>query len=73
MAWVATDGAGVEWIFTVKPHRLKNYQSWEIAYKDTYVRTDTIELPKGSIKKFIGKDMTWEDEPINLYDLCLDQ
>ena len=23
-----------------------------------------IQLPKGSIKKLIGKDLTWNDEPI---------
>ena len=23
-------------------------------------------LPKGSIKKLIGKDLTWEDEPVEL-------
>ncbi len=26
----------------------------------------TIELPKGTIKKLIGRDMSWEDEPIEL-------
>lgn len=25
-----------------------------------------IVLPKGSIKKLIGKDLTWEDEPVEL-------
>ena len=23
-------------------------------------------LPKGSIKKLIGKDLTWEDKPVEL-------
>lgn len=23
-----------------------------------------IQLPKGSIKKLIGKDLTWNDEPV---------
>jgi hypothetical protein len=27
-----------------------------------------ISVPKGTIKKLIGKDLTWEDEPI-----CLDE
>ena len=26
----------------------------------------TIELPKGSIEKLIGKKLTWEDEPVEL-------
>lgn len=25
-----------------------------------------IELPKGSIKKLIGCDLTWDDEPVEL-------
>lgn len=25
-----------------------------------------IYLPKGSIKKLIGRDLTWEDEPVTL-------
>lgn len=26
----------------------------------------SIRLPKGSIKKLIGRDLTWEDEPVTL-------
>jgi hypothetical protein len=25
-----------------------------------------ISVPKGTIKKLIGREMTWEDEPINI-------
>ena len=25
-----------------------------------------IDLPKGSIKKLIGKDLTWNDEPVKI-------
>ena len=25
-----------------------------------------IELPRGSIKKLIGKDLTWKDEPVEI-------
>lgn len=27
---------------------------------------NAVELPKGSIKKLIGRDLTWEDEPVEL-------
>lgn len=27
---------------------------------------DVIELPKGSIKKLIGRELTWNDEPVEL-------
>lgn len=66
MAWLTVDGLGIEWIFAAKPHRIKDCQSWEIPYKDTYVLTDTIELPKGTIEKLIGRKLTWNDEPVKL-------
>ena len=25
-----------------------------------------VELPKGTIKKLIGRELTWDDEPIEL-------
>ena len=29
---------------------------------------DDIYLPKGSIKKLIGRDLTWEDNPVELME-----
>lgn len=29
----------------------------------------TIELPKGTIKKLIGRDLTWEDEPVEIKEV----
>lgn len=29
-------------------------------------RCDIIELPSGTIRKLIGMDLTWEDEPVEL-------
>lgn len=37
-----------------------NYEQIESYYKIDY----TVKLPKGSIKKLIGRDLTWEDEPV---------
>ena len=28
--------------------------------------TDYIELPKGTIAKLIGRELTWDDEPVEL-------
>ena len=45
-----------------KPTRVvskDNYYGW----KDTFCE---INLPKGSIKKLIGRELTWEDEPVKL-------
>ena len=59
MAWVAVDKNGDEFIFDLKPHRWN-----DLFWTKDFV--DDIYLPKGSIKKLIGKDLTWKDEPIEL-------
>ena len=57
MAWVACDKDGDEYIFFEKPH-----MDGEIWICDQ----DTIPLPSDSIKKLIGRDLTWDDEPVEL-------
>lgn len=66
MAWVAVDGMGIEWIYASKPYRNNGLQNWEPLYKDDYVLIDMIELPKGTIEKIIGRELTWGDEPVEL-------
>lgn len=58
--WLAVDKDGRECIYQSHPKRsfkqfipLHEYSMW-------------LALPKGSIKKLIGKDLTWEDEPVEL-------
>ena len=62
MVWVAVDENGFEYIFDVlnRPYR---YQGrWKVKYThETY-----IPLPKGSIKKLIGRELTWDDEPVEI-------
>lgn len=59
MAWLAVDKDGDEYIYRDKPGRqINNY--W-YAGEDHFV-----ELPKGSIKKLIGKELSWDDEPVEL-------
>lgn len=61
MAWVAIDKGGLEAIYEELPYR-KEDCFWGVEhYWNTY-----IELPSGSIKKLIGRDLTWEDDPIEL-------
>ena len=59
MAWVAVDTNGDEVIFEFEPHRW-NDSFW---VKDF---GDHIYLPKGTIKKLIGKNLDWNDEPVEL-------
>lgn len=61
MAWVAVDKDGIENIYKSKPYRA--YDHWW----DDHDGFDTeVSLPKGSIKKLIGRDLTWEDNPVEL-------
>lgn len=76
MAWVAVDKFGKEGIFAFRPFRKDPYKSlyklWEPEYwsdedVSDYGNEDTeIKLPKGTIKKLIGRDLTWNDEPVEL-------
>ena len=60
MAWVAVDTHGIENIYESEPYRTHGY--W---WDDLYFSTE-ISLPKGTIKKLIGRDLTWEDNPVEL-------
>lgn len=57
MAWVATDKDGAEWIYRAQPFRS------EIRFR---TNSGCVELPKGSIKKLIGRELSWNDEPVEL-------
>ena len=58
MAWVAVDKDGEEWIFNKEP--LKSNDYWEP------ISANVVFLPKGSIKKLIGRELTWTDNPVEL-------
>ena len=62
MAWVAVTKQGREFISMCKTIRVTdedNYYGW----KDTFTE---IYLPKGSIKRLIGRELTWNDEAVEL-------
>lgn len=64
MAWVATEKDGEEYIFNEPLIRNKNSTHWfEYGYETNGFR---ILLPKGTIKKLIGRDLTWEEGPVNI-------
>lgn len=67
-AWLAVDKDGKECIYAdKKPLRGKDNlgpESWD--YLSDYAFYDFVELPKGSIKKLIGRDLSWSDEPVEL-------
>ena len=57
MAWLAVDYDGAEWIYRAHPFR-----------EETRFKTNSecVELPKGSIKKLIEKELSWNDKPVEL-------
>ena len=72
MAYLAVQSWGTEVMFHNRPTRKENkYWQDDEVYREirgltTCARDYSIVLPKGTIKKLIGRDMTWGDEPVNL-------
>lgn len=64
MAWVAIDEFENECILDPKPSKNKKDKDWKGYWNDFYI--GKIRLPKGSIKKLIGRDLTYNDEPVEL-------
>lgn len=69
MAYLAVDKRGYEIIFLEKPER--NGDLWfddvEIEIEHEYGSySSDIYLPKGSIKKLIGRELAWDDEPVEI-------
>lgn len=61
MAWVAVDKNGDEYVYSHEPYRVCEY-----GYVFWMSEMELIELPKGSIKKLIGRELNWSDEPVEL-------
>lgn len=58
MAWVAVDKDSTEYIYGDKPSRT-SASCWYSAF-------ELVRVPNNSIKKLIGRKLTWEDEPVEL-------
>lgn len=74
MAWVAVDKSGVEGIYDNRPER--NDDVWEdidysVCGEIEYDCETGIIVPKGTIKKLIGRDLSWEDEPVKLKETSI--
>jgi hypothetical protein len=66
MAWVAKDYIG-EWIFNCKP----DMWAGDCIEHDYWLPQDRygaygFQLPQGSIKKLIGRELSCSDEPVKL-------
>lgn len=69
MAWLAVDKKGNERIFRNKPKY--DWCEW-LDEEEFYAEcqcfdiSTEIELPKGTIKKITGRDLTFEDSPFEI-------
>lgn len=69
MAWLSVSEKGKELIHATKPtHKTQWYDDPDDDnhWFDHLTPFDIIELPKGTIKRLIGKELTWADEPVIL-------
>lgn len=64
MAWLAVDKDGTEVLYELEPKRGKYI--FIPTYDKDYSYSRFVKLPKGSIKKLIGRELSWEDEPVEL-------
>lgn len=60
MVWLAVDYNNTECVFTMEPSR-GPYKTWIVTSYGNYIK-----LPQGSIKKLIGRELNWSDEPVKL-------
>lgn len=58
MIFLAVDKDGTEGVYEGRPERAEIQVWWSY--------DGSVRLPKGSIKKLIGKDLTWQDEPVEI-------
>lgn len=69
MAWLAVDKDGKEFLYLTKPERIIHYNVFDSRQIDFEIWAsdgDNLELNKGSIKSLLGKELTWNDEPIEI-------
>lgn len=66
MAWLAKDKNGEEYIYEYKPERGDTH--WQYNEDEEWKQSDYVSLPIGTIKKLIGRELKWEDEPVCISD-----
>lgn len=64
MAWVVIDEFDEECILSSKPSKNKCDKDWAGYWNDFYI--EKVNLPKGSIKRLIGRELSWSDEDVKL-------
>lgn len=60
MAWLAVDKDWSETVFSGKPTR--DGDIWGPTLQDD----QCVDIPKGTIKKILGYELNWENEPVEI-------
>lgn len=65
MPYVAVDKDGSEFIYCTRPVKVGN--KYAVVHRSFFTDGQSLVLlPTGTIKKLIGKKLTWDDDPIEL-------
>ena len=71
MVYLAVNKDGSEVVSNTRIKRFKDYWVDEF-FEHEFDTIDVVFLPKGSIKKLIGRELTWEDNPVEFTEQNLD-
>ena len=63
MAWLVKDLHG-EYVFEDEP--IRGHGCWLPRNLPLYGVSNYVQLPEGSIFKLIGKELTWDDAPVEI-------
>ncbi len=63
MAWLSVDLEGNEFISSIKPEKIYGRIAINI---NKHPFRELIYISKGSIKKLIGRELSWDDSPVEL-------
>lgn len=65
MAWLAVNEDGTEFIFSHESKRgINSFVGVDAETNNVVI--DAVQLPKGTIKKILGYELTWSDEPVEI-------
>ena len=71
MTHLAVNKDGSEVVSNTRIKRFKDYWVDEF-FEHEFDTIDVVFLPKGSIKKLIGRELTWEDNPVEFTEKNID-
>lgn len=69
MVWLAVSPTGIEKMFRYeKPKRISEFFSHRY-WHNSLLGADGYFLERGTIKRLIGRELTWDDEPVEFNEM----